>query len=75
MLVDSKASTFIEEIESLCIDRNVEYIDAIILWCERNNLEIEYAAELIKKNAVIKFKIQIEAENLNFLKRSARLPI
>jgi hypothetical protein len=75
MLVDSKASTFVEEIESLCIDRNVEYIDAIVLWCERNNLEIEYAAELIKKNAVVKLKIQIEAENLNFLKRSARLPI
>lgn len=75
MLVNSKANTFAEEIESLCIDKNIEYIDAIVFWCEKNNLEIEYAAELIRKHAVIKSKVQIEAENRNFLKKSARLPI
>jgi hypothetical protein len=53
----------------------MEYIDAVIHWCEKNNIEIEYAASFIKKDPVFKFKIQEEAENLNFMKRSARLPL
>jgi hypothetical protein len=66
---------FIEEIEKLCITKNIEYIDAIVLWCERNNLEVETAAGWIKKDPVMKSKIQAEAENLNVLKRGARLPL
>lgn len=65
---------FVEEIEKLCSTKNIEYIDAIVLWCERNNLEIEVAAGWIKKDPVMKSKIQAEAENLNVLKRGARLP-
>jgi hypothetical protein len=75
MLVNSKANNFIEELEELCISKNIEYIDAVVCWCEKNNLEIEYAADLIKTNPVLKSKIQTEAENLNFIKRVKRLPI
>lgn len=70
-----KNSNFVEEIEVLCKDKNIEYIDAIVFWCEKNNLEIETAAYWIKKDPVMKSKIQFEAENLNVLKRGARLPI
>lgn len=70
-----KNNSFIEDIEMLCVDKNIEYIDAIIMWCEKNNLEIEYAAEMIKKHPLMKSKVQYEAENLNFLQKSARLPI
>lgn len=75
MIINTKVDSFIEEIETICISRNVEYIDAVIHWCERNGFEIEYAAEIIKKNAPLRSKVQIEAENLNFLKKTARLPI
>jgi hypothetical protein len=75
MLVNSKANTFIEEIEDLCISKNIEYIDAVVCWCEKHNFEIEYAADLIKTHPVLKSKIQTEAENLNFIKRVKRLPI
>jgi hypothetical protein len=70
-----KNSSFVEEIESLCKDKNIEYIDAVVFWCQKNNLEIETAAYWIKKDPVMKSKIQLEAENLNVLKRGARLPI
>ena len=70
-----KSSNFVEEIEKLCRDKNIEYIDAIVFWCQKNNLEIETAAYWIKKDPVMKSKIQLEAENLNVLKRGARLPI
>ena len=70
-----KNSSFIDEIEKLCRDKNIEYIDAVIFWCEKNNLELETAAYWIKKDPVMRSKIQLEAENLNVLKRGARLPL
>ena len=68
-------SLFIEEIEKLCKDKNLEYIDAVVVWCEKNNLEIETAAYWIKKDPTMKSKIQAEAENLNIIKGGAKLPI
>lgn len=71
----SDKNKFVSEIEELCRNKNIEYIDAVVMWCEKNNLEIETAAYWIKKDATIKSKIQAEAEDLNILKRGARLPI
>jgi len=70
------SAEFIMEIETIVRDKNIEYIEAIILYCEKNNLEVETVATIIKQNQVIKSKVQHEAENLNMVKRgSARLPI
>jgi 16S rRNA G1207 methylase RsmC len=66
----------IQEIEALVKKRNLEYIDAVIYYCEKNDLEVETMAEIIKQNSAIKSKIQIEAENLKMVRRtSARLPL
>ena len=70
-----KNSGFVEEVEKLCREKNIEYTDAVVFWCEKNNLEIEQAAYWIKKDPAMRAKIQAEAENLNILKRGARLPI
>ena len=66
---------FVQEIEVLYQTKNIQYIDAVVYWCEKNNVEVEYAAALIKKDPVFKSKIEVEAENLNILKKGARLPI
>jgi hypothetical protein len=68
-------NNFVEEIEKLCRTKNIEYIDAVLFWCDKNNLEVETAAYWIKKDPAMKAKIQAEAEILNVLKRGARLPI
>jgi hypothetical protein len=70
-----KNSSFVIEIENLCREKDIEYIDAVVFWCEKNNLDIETAAYWIKKDPVMKSKIQYEAENLNIIKRGSRLPI
>jgi uncharacterized protein YeaC (DUF1315 family) len=74
-MVDFKTNKFVEEIEFMCREKSIEYIDAVVLWCERNNLEVETAAYWIKKDLVMKSKIQVEAENLNIIKKGARLPL
>ena len=66
---------FVEEVESLKQSKNVEYIDAIVMWCDSHKLDIETAANWIKSDPVMKAKVQVEAENLNILKRGARLPL
>lgn len=65
---------FISEIDELVKNTNVDYIDAVIYYCEKNNVEIEVAASLIKSSSTIKARIQNEAEQLNFLPKSAKLP-
>ena len=63
-----------KEIEKLT--RNgTDIIDAIVHVCAQHNIDLETAASLIKKDAVLKSKLQIEAENMNILRKSARLPI
>lgn len=67
---------FVNAIEDLVKKKNVEYFEAVLLYCEKNNVEIETIAQVVKQNSALKSKIQIEAENLNMVKRStARLPI
>ena len=66
---------FINEIELIRKNNKIEYIDAVILFCQKNELEIETAAYWIKKDNVLKSKIQEEAEKLNIIKGGARLPI
>jgi hypothetical protein len=70
-----KQINFSQEVRKICQEKSMEYIDAVVYWCERNNVEIEYAAALIKKDSVIMSHIQTEAENLNILKKTAKLPI
>jgi hypothetical protein len=69
------ASDFVIEIEMIVKDKNCEYMDAIVIYCERNNIEVETAADLIKHNSVLKAKLQYEAELLNMMKKTNRLPI
>lgn len=64
-----------KKIEDLVYQLDITYIDACILYCERHNLEVEIVAEIINKNHYIKARIQNEAEDLNYLKKQARLPI
>ena len=66
---------FAEEIEELVWRYDIDYIDAVMLYCERNNLEVETVASLVKGNANLKSRMQSDAENLNFLPKVARLPV
>mgnify|MGYP003338955530 CR=1 FL=1 len=68
-------TSFMQEIDKLVDEDGMEYIEAIVYYCEVNDIEIETAASLIKGSAKMKAKVQIEAENLNYLPKSGKLPI
>jgi len=73
-LINITFETFSQQIEYLCEERRMEYIDAVVYWCEVNGVEVEYAANMVKKNQVLRMKIQQEAEDLNYVKKTPRLP-
>tara|TARA_R100000008_G_scaffold48533_1_gene28851 strand:+ start:526 stop:783 length:258 start_codon:yes stop_codon:yes gene_type:complete len=64
-------SRFAQEIETLVKDNaHMNYIDAIIYFCEDNSIDLESVPKLISKP--LKEKIKYEAQELNFLKRTSR---
>jgi len=75
-MIETKFKTFFTDVDNMCQDLGMDYIDAVIHWCEKHEFEVESVASAIKANSVLMSKLQIEAENLNFLKKTgARLPV
>lgn len=68
-------SDFLLEIERIASDKNIDYIDAVIHYCTKTGMEIETAADLIKKNAKIKAKVKSDAETIGYLPKTAKLPL
>ena len=69
-------SRFAQEIESLVHNtEGMNYIDAIVHFCEQNNIDVESVPKLISKP--LKEKIKYDAQELNFMKRTtrAKLPV
>ena len=63
-------SRFAQEIETLVqVNKNMNYIDAIVHFCEQNSIDLESVPKLIPKP--LKEKIKYEAQELNFLKRTS----
>ena len=66
---------FAEDIEQLVLTTKMNYIDAIVQYCEDNEIELETVNKLISKP--LKEKIKYDAVELNYLKKTskAKLPI
>ena len=66
---------FLAEVERMVAEDDLSYMDAIISWCEKRNIEIESMSSVIANNSVIKAKLQLEAERLHFLLQSIKIPL
>ena len=66
---------FAEEIEALVLRTDMNYIDAIVHYCEQNSIELDGISKLISKP--LKEKLRYDATELNFLKKTtrAKLPL
>ena len=67
---------FAQEIETLVLEnKDMNYIDAIVHFCEKHSLDLESVPKLISKP--LKEKIKCDAQQLNFMKKTSRakLPI
>ena len=61
---------FAADIEALVLDTNMNNIDSIVLYCEKNGIELESVGKLISKP--LKDKVKFIATELNYLKKTTR---
>ena len=53
-------------IESIVKEKRISHMDAVVWYCEENDLDTSQVSSLISKS--LKEKIQVEASRLNMLK-------
>ena len=60
-------------IEKTVRQSGISYMDALVDYCNKNQIEPEQIKPLITKS--LKEKVEVDARNLNFLPKVAQLPI
>jgi hypothetical protein len=61
---------FSQEVEKIAYENSMNYIDAIVFYCEKNGIEIETVSKLISKP--LKEKLKYDAQKLNYIKKTSR---
>ena len=61
---------FAMDIEKIVVDEELNYIDAIIHYCEIHSIEVESVTKLISKP--LKERLKWDAIRLNFMKKTSR---
>jgi len=64
------AAKFSQDVEKIAVEYSMNYIDAIVHYCERNEIEIESVPKLISKP--LKDKLKYDAQKLNYMKKTSR---
>jgi hypothetical protein len=75
MIPSLNSISFAANIESLVTAANLSYIDAILHFCDKNSLEVEGIVKYLGNTTVLYSKLELEAEQLNFLPKQTRLPV
>tara|TARA_B110001454_G_C12401892_1_gene301279 strand:+ start:348 stop:566 length:219 start_codon:yes stop_codon:yes gene_type:complete len=60
-------------IEKLVREKKLSYMDAVLHYADTSDIEPEAMAKMLNQST--RDKIEVEAQNLNMLKRTAKLPI
>ena len=72
-LQTQSSAEFYTKIVKLVEDTKLSYMDAVMHYCDLNNMEPETAAQLV--NTKLKAQIREEAATLNSLPKTAKLPL
>jgi len=76
MVVEALVQTpkkFSLEIENIAKEKRISHLDAVLDYCQRNDIEPDTVGRLITKG--LKEKIEANARDLNYLEKQAQLPI
>ena len=61
-------SEIIKEVSNIAKEKSCSYMEAVMIYCEKNSVDIEQAGAIIKNNRTMVTKLRSEAKSLNFLK-------
>lgn len=74
LLLEDPKKTILEEIEDLVWKHDLSYIEAIVEYCEIKELDIELVGKILKADSKFEAEIRLEAEGLNCIPKTSRLP-
>jgi len=57
------------------VNKDVSYIDALVYFSQKHDIEIELLGEIIRRSPIIKSKVRDDAERLNLVEETQKLPI
>ena len=60
---------FVTQVDALCVEKDLDFLEAVVHWCESNDIEIETVVPVIKKDLVLKQRLTEAANRKNFLKK------
>ena len=60
-------------IEKIVKEKELSYMESVLHYAQKSEIEPEAMAKML--NQSIKDKIEVEAQNLNMLKKTGKLPI
>ena len=63
-----------EEISSY-INEEVTYIDALVFYAQKYDIEVELVGEIVKRSQVLKSRVRDDAEKFNLMEKTAQLPV
>lgn len=73
MMTREEKNSFSNIVLERAVALKTDHLDAMITYCEENNLELEVAASLV--NDVLRTKLQQDAQELRYLPKTSCLPI
>ena len=73
MPTKNEISEFSETIVNISVEHELSLLDSIIHHCETTGMEIDVASTLV--SSALKSKLREEAQELNLLKKSSKLPL
>jgi len=72
-MADLKIEQIHKEVSKyVCAD--VSYIDALVYYAQKHDMEIELLGEMIRRSAILKSKVRDDAEKLKMVEVSKKLP-
>ena len=51
------------------VEKDIPLCEAMVIWCEERNVELELLSSIIKKNVAMKTRVEEDARKRNLLKR------
>ena len=74
MMLKLQYDEFFEYVYKIARQPDSNYMEAVLDYAHKNDIEIEALADIIRKNPNIKSRIQDEAEDLYMMEKTAKLP-
>lgn len=73
MKLELTAEGILNEVSKFVNDE-VTYIDALVHYAEVNDIEIEVIGDIVRRSQIMKAKVHEDAEKLNLVEKTKRLP-